>query len=301
VDGVQAITVTGEGSVPQSKARGTVEFRNVTQQAVTIPAGTVVSASEIRFATTKEGAVEAGVGETVSLTIAAVEGGIAGNVEAESINRIEGRLGLSLAVTNPEPTTGGRELSSVQASDQDRARVKKILIENLETMARETFLDELNSGDLLFENTLERTQILSEKYDPPPGGVGTKLTLSMQVEFAARYASAADLTELATLAMNASLPSGFVPAPGAVTVKPLTDPFRDTDGSLHWNIRADREIVLSFDAVFVTQLVQGLGLNQAQSNLKEHLPAESEPVIRLSPSWWRWVPLLPIRIEVVTQ
>jgi hypothetical protein len=123
----------------------------------------------------------------------------------------------------------------------------------------------------------------------------------MQVEFAARYASAADLTELATLAMNASLPSGFVPAPGAVTVKPLTDPFRDTDGSLRWNIRADREIVLSFDAVFVTQLVQGLGLNQAQSNLKEHLPAESEPVIRLSPSWWRWVPLLPIRIEVVTQ
>jgi hypothetical protein len=300
VDGVQTITVTGEGVVPQSKARGSVEFRNLTQQEVTIPTGTVVSAGEARFLTTEAGVVDAGIGKIVSLPIVSAEGGRAVNVEAETINAIEGRLGLSLSVTNPEPTTGGRELSSVQASDLDRSRVKTLLMKNLEAAAREKFLDELDSGDMLFENTLERTQILSEKYDPPPGGVGAKLTLSMQVEFTARYASASDLTELATLAMNASLPSGFAPASGAVTVKPLTNPFLDSDGSLRWNIRAARAIVQSFDSVFVTQLVQGRGVKDAQSNLKDHLPSESEPVIQMSPSWWRWVPLLPIRIEVVT-
>jgi len=301
VDGVQTITVTGEGVVPQSKARGTVEFHNLTQQEVTIPAGTVVSANEVRFITTEDGAVDAGVGKNVSLPIVALEGGIAGNVEAETIHIIEGRLGLSLSATNPEPTKGGRELSSVQASDQDRTRVKTLLMKNLETAAREKFVDELNSGDLLFENTMESTQILSEKYDPPPGGVGTKLTLSMQVEFAALYASASDLTELATLAMNASLPSGFAPASRAVTVKPLTNPFLDSDGTLRWNIRAEREIVQSFDAVYVTQLVQGLSIKKAQRNLDENLPSTSAPVIQLSPSWWRWVPLLPFRIEVITQ
>ena len=301
VNGVQTITVTGEGVVPQAKARGNAEFRNLTQQAVTVPEGTVVSAAEVRFATTEEVVVEAGVGESISVPIAAIEGGIAGNVEAETITTIEGRLGLSLSVANPEPTTGGRELSSVQATDQDRIRVQTLLLKNLETTAREKFGEELDSGDLLFENTLERTQILSEKYDPPPGGVGTKLTLSMQVEFAARYASASDLTQLATLAMNASLPSGFAPASGAVTVKPLTDPFLDTDGTLRWNIRAEREIVQSFDAMYVTQLVQGLGLRQAQSQLDDNLPSGSAPQIELSPSWWRWVPLLPFRIEVVTQ
>ncbi|HEU0295833.1 MAG TPA: hypothetical protein VFR47_24050 [Anaerolineales bacterium] len=301
VDGVQTITVTGEGVVPQSKARGTVEFRNVTQQAITIPTGTVVSANDIRFVTSKDGEVDAGVGKVVSLPIVAVEGGIAGNVDSEAIKAIEGRLGLSLVVTNPEPTTGGRELSSVQASDQDRTRLKTLLMKNLETAAREKFLAEFNSGDLLFENTMENTQILAEKYDPPPGGVGTKLTLSMQVEFTAWYASASDLTELATLAMNASLPSGFAPASEAVTVKPLTNAFLDSDGSLRWNIHAEREIIQSFDSVFVTQLVQGLGVNKAQSNLQEHLPSESEPMIQVSPSWWRWVPLLPSRIEVITQ
>ena len=301
VDGFQTITVTGEGAVPQSKARGTVEFRNLTQQAVTIPAGTAVSANEVRFVTTEDGTVEAGVGKTVSLPIAAVDGGLAGNVEAETIQAIEGRLGLSLSVTNPEPTRGGRELSSVQASDQDRTRVKTLLTKNLEEAAREKFLEELNSGDLLFENTMESTQILSEKYDPPPGGVGTKLTLSLQVEYTARYASASDLTELATLAMNASLPSGFIPASGAVTVKPLTNPFLDENGILHWNIHAEREIVQSFDAMYVTQLVQGLGIKNAQRSLDENLPSASAPEIQLSPSWWRWVPLLPFRIEVVTE
>ena len=301
VDGVRTVTVTGEGVVPQSKARGEVEFRNLTQQAVTIPAGTVVSAKDVRFVTTEEGEVDAGVGKNASVSILALEGGSAGNVDAETINAIEGRLALSLSVSNPEATTGGRELSSVQASDQDRTRVKTLLMKELEKAAREKFLDELDSGDLLFENTIERTQILSEKFDPPPGGAGTKLTISMQVEFTARYASASDLTELAALAMNASLPSGFAPASGAVTVKPLTNPFLDTDGSLRWNIRAEREIVQVFDGVYVTQLVQGLGIRKAQSNLDENLPSASAPEIRLSPAWWRWVPLLPFRIEVVTE
>jgi hypothetical protein len=301
VDGVQTITVTGEGIVPQSKARGAVEFRNLTQQAVTIPAGTVVSANEVRFITTKDGAVDAGVGKKVTLPIAALEGGIAGNMEAETIHAIEGRLALSLSATNPEPTSGGRELASVQASDADRLRVKNLLMKKLEETAHEKFLDELNSGDLLFENTMETTQILSEKYDPPPGGVGTKLTLSLQMEFTAQYAAASDLTELATLAMNASLPSGFAAASGAVTVKPLTNPFLDSDGSLRWNIRAEREIVQSFNAVYVTQLVQGLGVKRAQSSLDKNLPSDSSPKIQLSPSWWPYVPLLPFRIEVVTE
>jgi len=303
VDGAQTVVVTGEGIVPQSKARGTVEFRNLTQQAVTIPAGTVVQTTDaVRFITTEEGAVDAGVGKQIELPIEAVEGGIAGNLEAETISAIEGRLGLSLSVTNLEPTAGGRELSSVQASDADRTRVKDLLLKNLEERARENLLDELNSGDMLFERTLAISQTFAEEYDPPAGAAGTKLTLTMQVEFSVQYASASDLTELATLAMNAALPSGFhvASASGAVTVKPVTNPFLSEDGSLHWTMRAERVIAQSFDAAQVAQLVQGYGVRKAQSNLDENLPSATSPEIQLSPSWWPLVPLLPFRIEVVT-
>ena len=302
VDGSQTVLVTGEGIVPQSKAKGTVEFSNLTQQAVTIPAGTVVQTTDnIRFVTTEDGVVDAGVGKKIELPIEAVEGGLAGNLDAETINAIEGRLGLSLSVTNLEPTTGGRELSSVQASDGDRIRVKELLLKSLAELARENFLNELNSGDLLFENTMVVSQTLSEEFDPPAGAAGTKLTLTMQVEFSVQYASASDLTELATLAMNAALPSGFTSAPGAVTVKPVTNPFLAEDGSLHWTMRAERLIAQSFDAAQVTQLVQGYGVKKAQSNLDENLPSASSPDIQLSPAWWPWVPVVPFRIEVMTQ
>ena len=58
LNGKQTITVTGEGVVPQSKAKGVAEFRNLTQSVVTIPMGTVVTAGDVRFVTTEDGRAE---------------------------------------------------------------------------------------------------------------------------------------------------------------------------------------------------------------------------------------------------
>ncbi len=301
VEGTQIIRVSGEGIVPQSKARGVAIFRNLTQRAVSIPIGTVITTSDVRFATTELGVLNAGVGETVELKIEAVEGGLSGNVEAGAINAVEGRLGLSLSVTNSEPTAGGRERSSVQATDADRARVKELLSKSLEEEARATLLDELNPGDVLFDETFSLSQILSEIYDPPAGAAGSQLTLTMQAEFTARYAGASDLTELAALALNASLPLGFSPASDALTVEPVTDPQLLEDGSLRWVMRAERGIVQQVDAAQVTRLILGLGSSDAQSKLEEALPLQSKPVVSLTPSWWLWVPIVPFRIEVVTE
>ena len=300
VDGTQKILVTGEGAVPQSRAKGVVIFRNLTQDAVTIPVGTVVLGNDVGFATTEDGIVDAGVGKTIELTIEAVDGGIAGNLNAEIIDAIEGRLALSLSVTNPEPTTGGRERASVQATEGDRARAKDLLLKSLESDARASLQDELNADDILFEETLALTQILAENYDPPPGTAGSQLTLTMDVEYSVQYAAASDLTELASLALNASLPSVFVAASGEVTVEEQTSPHQLEDGSFRWEMRAEREIMQLFDPIQVTQLVLGLGIEKAQSNLENNLPPETKPVIQLSPLWWRWVPLAPFRIEVMT-
>lgn len=301
VDGVQKVLVTGEGTVPQSKAKGIVIFRNLTQNAVDIPTGTIVQGSDVRFTTTKNGIVDPGVGKTVELPIEAVVGGIAGNLDAEVINLIEGRLALSLSVTNPEPLTGGRERASVQATDSDRARAKELLLKSLESDARASLLDELNSDDLLFDKTFSLTQILLESYDPPAGAAGSQLTLTMQVEYSVQYASASDLTELASLALNASLPSGFAAMSDKATIEQKSTPQLLGDGSLRWDMRVEQEIAQQVNTAFVAQLIQGLGLSAAQSRLKQNLPLASEPKVSLSPAWWPWVPIVPFRIEVVTQ
>jgi len=306
VDGEQTVIVTGESVIPQSKAKGVAVFRNLTQQAVTVPAGTVVQTADtevVRFVTTRAGEVDAGVGETLELPIEAVNGGLSGNVDAETVVAIEGRLGLSLSVTNPEPLTGGRELPSVQASDADRTRAKDLLLESLEEDARAKLADEIAPGDIRFDDTFAVAQIISEEYDPPAGAAGTKLTLRMQVEFSLLYAAASDLTELASLALNASLPPGFRAADGSetISVKPATKPLTLANGSTRWTVRAERRIVQQINPAQVTQFVQGIGSRTAQTALKKNFPLAGSPEIKLSPSWWPWLPIVPFRITVVTQ
>ncbi|HSD84397.1 MAG TPA: baseplate J/gp47 family protein [Anaerolineae bacterium] len=304
VNGTQSVTVTGEGVIPQSKAKGVAVFRNLTQQVVTVPAGTVIrtaDAAAVRFVTTSDEEVHAGIGKTLEVPIEAVEGGLSGNVDAEAIAVLEGRLGLSLTVTNPEPLTGGREIPSVQASDEDRERVKDELMKKLEKEARAQLADEIKAGDVLFEDTFAVAQTLSEAYDPPAGAAGTKLTLSMEVEFSELYASGSDLTELAALALNASLPSGFHAASEALTVEPVTKPIVNDSGSPRWTVRAERRIVQQIDHVQVTQMIEGLGSERAQALLEQNLPLAGSPEVQLSPSWWPWVPIVPFRISVVVQ
>jgi hypothetical protein len=304
VDGEQTVIVTGQAVIPQSKAKGVAEFRNLTQQAVTVPAGTVVQTADaevVRFVTTRDGEVDAEVGEILELPIEAIEGGLSGNVDAETIVGIEGRLGLSLSVTNPEPLTGGRELPSVQASDADRTRAKNLLMETLEEEARAKLDDEIASDDIRFDDTFAVAQIISEENDPPAGAAGTKLTLTMQVEFSVLYAAASDLTELASLALNASLPSGFAAESDAITVKPTTKPLTLANGSTRWTVRAERRIVQQINPAQVTQIIQGFGPRNAETELETNFPLARSPEIKLSPSWWPWLPIVPFRISVVTQ
>ena len=304
VDGSQTVTVTGEGVTPQSKAEGNVIFRNLTQQSVAVPAGTVVKTSNnTRFLTTNTSQVDAGVGKMLEVPVEAVEGGLAGNVEAEAINIVEGSLGLSLSVTNPKATSGGREIPSVQASDADRERAKNQLMKTLESEARQNLGNEIGSGDVLLEDSFAVSQILSEVYDPPAGAASTKLTLTMQVEFSEFYASAQDLTQLASLALNASLPAGFRAAADSekLTLNLVTKPTANKDGSTYWTVRAERRVVQQINSSQVTQLIQGIRSQHVKTVLERNLPLERSPQVSLSPSWWPWLPIVPFRISVIMQ
>lgn len=304
LEGARTIVVTGEGIVPQSRARGAVVFRNLTSKVQTIPAGTIVEATRdtlVQFATLEDGVVAAGVGKELEISVEAVEGGSTGNLPKDSLNVIRGALGLSLSVTNPKPTEGGREQSSVQASDADRARVKEALMKSLGEDARIKLLNNVAAGDVLFDKTIVVLQILLEDYDPPAGAAGTTLTLTMQVEYSARYAAASDLTQLASLALNASLPAGFSPVSSELTMDSVGSPVLDESDSARWQIHVERRIVQSVDTAQIVNLIRGLSVSEARSRLGETFAWGGEPVISMSPSWWRWIPLLPFRIEVLTE
>jgi hypothetical protein len=172
--------------------------------------------------------------------------------------------------------------------DADPARAKTpALLERYARAVRELEGSFVTGGDMgIDQEDIRFMARFSKAFAHAPSGVGP---------------DASDLTALAALALNASLPSGFrVAATDAVTIKPVTNPSINEDGSAKWTMLAERKIVQQIDTAQVIQQTQGLGVWNIQSRIK-NLPLASAPEIRLSPSWWPWMPIVPFRISVVTE
>ena len=72
----------------------------------------------------------AGIDEFVEVPVEALEAGEQGNVAEETVTAVEGSLGLSIAVTNPEAIDGGANATVVGATEEDRARLREVVVGN---------------------------------------------------------------------------------------------------------------------------------------------------------------------------
>jgi hypothetical protein len=175
------------------------------------------------------------------------------------------------------------------------------LLAQLEAQASKEMEATLATNDQLFSDTLKMEQILEENYDPPLGQPGKQVTLSMQVEFTASYASGEDLTELASTVLNASLPEGFVAMGAPLEFEALTPHLTDNDGITRWSVRASRQLERQVDTGKIIPLVQGRSPALAITNLKDNLDLTDKPKIWLRPEWWPWLPLIPFNITIESQ
>lgn len=301
VEGSQEAPVSGKVPIPQNKAKGTVTFRNLTEEPVMIPAGTVLTSTGlpgVRFLTMKAGRVEGGLQEMIDVPVEAENAGSEGNVDAEAILAIEGDLGLLVTVTNAEPTRGGSDRMMEAASESDMARLREDLLALLKQQAFREMKTMIAGGDQIFEDTLEVEQILEESFDPPPGQPGKVVKLSMQVEFVAFYASEKDLTELASTVLNASLPQGFTATQAPLEFEPLNAHLTDDRGITRWSLRVSRLLERKVDNRMIIPLVQGRSQTIASARLNESLSLSQPPEIQLNPAWWPWLPLIPFNINV---
>lgn len=298
------IASTGRIVVPENDAKGVARFRNLTASKIQIPLGTVVStlgAAPIRFKTTQEAEIAAGAGRTVDVPIEAIGAGKSGNLAVDLIQSVEGPLGLSLAVTNPAPTSGGAERTVVAPSAEDRERLRTMLLENLREQSKLEVMAELPSGSLIFPDSIREVAVLEEVYFPPAGKAGAALSLAMRVEFSLQYASGVDLNTLSTLAMNAALEDGFVASSDAPTIQLFGTPFAADGGKTNFSLQMERKIFRTIDTRRIVSLAQGQSLDSALARLNESFTFSSPPQIEMRPGWWPWLPLTPFRIEVVIQ
>ena len=297
----QSAVIASETLITKFKAKGIAHFNNLTQSVVQIPAGTVVYSTgqpAVRFVTMSNTHLEAKANSFVETPIQAVGAGKAGNLPANSIQGIEGNLGLSVSVTNLEPTTGGADQSAIAATDVDRKKLRDALLASLEKQAQKEMQSEIGAKDILLVNTLKMGQMLEETYDPPAGQPGPLLKLTMRVEYSAQYVQTDDLTRLAESALNASVPDGFVASPGTLIFQPLGAAVFDQSGMSHFDLQVAQVVMRRIEPMQVVLLARGLSPQAAAQTLLAELPLTKLPEIGLNPSWWPWMPLIPFRIDV---
>jgi Baseplate J-like protein len=304
VEHSKTVQATGSVAIPEARAQGLARFRNLTTKQTSIPAGTVVSTQTIppvRFATTKEAVVAAGLNKTVDVPVQAVDAGSPGNLPANTLVAFEEvDLGTSLGVTNPDPTAGGSDRTGAIQTAADRSLVHKALLTEILEECKTGLPQTLISGDIAFPDTLVVSQVLSETYFPGEGQSGETLSLTMRLQCQVQYASLADVNTLAEMSLDANLPEGFAPASDGLAILPASIPLTEADGVTRWDLQAQRLLRARLNPLTVVQLSMGHAPAEAVSRLNESLLLAGSPVIQLKPGWWPWLPIIPFRISVST-
>ena len=300
VEGRDSLVPSGSAPIPDHTASSQVRFMNLIDRQVSIPAGTVVSApgSNLRFATQRAGYVPAGSGETILLPVTALEPGSASNLPSGSLQAIEGPLGTSLAVTNPEPATGGSDRRSPAATLRDRNRLFNQLVSSLRNSALVEIKSSLKDGDVLLTLEPSIVRTLEQVYEPSGDQPTNLLSLTLRLQVQALVVSGDDLKSLAISVLNANLPDGYTPVNQSLEIEHASSPALEPDNTTRWRIHARRQLRAQLPANQAVALSLGLSPAEASQRLADQLPISGPPRITLNPPWWPRLPVIPFRIQV---
>lgn len=302
VEGRASIPTTGSVNVPTSFASGEVEFHNLTDRAIMIPQGTVVSSSEdgFKYRTQQAARIADAPDAAILVPVEALLPGSASNLPEGKIDIIEGQLGILLTVENPARISGGSDTTSPAPADSDRTQLRKRLISILQSSALREINSSLVDGDFLLLETPSLTEVVTEEYFPAEMEPANELNLTLRLEFNAPYISFADQEVLAKSILDSILAEGYEPIPGTLTIKHISSPAYDEGETTSWQMQLSRTIRSQLAASQAISLALGRSPREASQQLFNNLPLSEPPKIITRPSWWPVLPLVPLRIEVTT-
>ncbi len=304
VEGRDQIASTGTIEIPDQLANGSVVFSNLTDKPVTIPAGTVVRTTDgipVRFATTQDIVVDGGYGITNSVRVQALKPGIIGNLAEGSLTAIEGAFGINLTVENLSPTSGGSVRTSPAPTSTDETQLYDRLHASLVQSALQEIKDQLGEGDILLSSQPVSVDGINKEFDPTEALPADQLNLTLQLECQFLIAKADDLRQLSLLSLDVNLPEGYKPVENSLSYLNISDPVDTGKADYQWQMRASRQIQARINPTNAITLAIGLPPEEAIARLNHALPLAETPQIKLTPSWWRRVPILPFRVNIIFQ
>ncbi len=295
------IGTSGLGISFTGRATGSVIFTNQLGQDYQIPEGTVVRTSAgsypVRFETTADVTVAA-FGQA-SAPVQALEEGPRGNIGAYQINFVEGTAGLALKVTNPDAITGAesQEVAAVSEADKDRAwdvAAERVLIEAYNGLQNEEYLE---PGEFLPRQSLVIQATPKEAYTHLVGERSETLGLSLRLLVTGQAANANDIQKVAYRRLLQQLPDGYRLTDTRFEIGESAE--EDVGpGLFTFYVTAHGYAAPRIDADAIKREISGMRIEEATSYLEEAFPLTQPPEVTVSPSWFPFVPHLPLRIDV---
>ena len=300
-----SITINTTGAIDRAtqRAGGYVTFTNQTSQPVRIPAGTAVRTSTgivtVRFVTQQDVELRGEIGATVEAPILAVDPGPLGNVAANLVNQVEGPLSISVAVTNPRPTTGGDvvQVAAIAAADRDLALEQ--LTEQLKHQGYANLQATLTENEFAPETTVRILRTLERTFSGNIGDQADTLTLTMRAEIGVTVVDETEAFPLARTELFNRAGTVLVLLPDSITLE-RTDPITtDDDYRVSFEVLAQGYAATVIDPAAVQQAVAWQPPEDALRMLQSVLPLATPPTVSVWPGWFPRLPWLPYQIEVI--
>lgn len=302
VEGTDSITATGTMTIPDQPAAGILKFTNRTEDKITIPTGTIITAlgsDRVRFATTSPDEVVIEANKSTFVEVQAIRPGSSGNLPPNSLVAIEGDLGLKLAVTNPDATSGGLDASIPTSTAQDLQTLHAQLARKLLQESLAELKSNLPVEDTLIPSSSAIMNVLEETYNPAFGVPTEQVELVLRLKIKVQVISGKVLRNIVTPILDASIPAGYTPEINTLTITSLSTPNQGSDGKAYWTVNVSRKLLAELPADQAVESIKGATPTEAVERLSKLLPLAKRAQIKLIPSWWPRLPLLAMRITLV--
>lgn len=299
LDGTEQIAPIAKKDVPDARAGGVVLFTNKTDQPISIPKGSFVTASAgvpIRFQTNSTADLPGRGRAEVGIT--AVEPGPSGNVAKFTVNVVEGPFALAVNVVNANPTGGGSVKRVAVVSDEDKRRVEEILMQRLRQEAITRFPSTLQENEFVTPETVVVT-LDSKTFDKFVDEPATLLTLSAHATARGLLVNGAHANTVALERLKSSVRAGFELLPDSIQFTPSVVRTATPD-SVRFEIIATGHTTSAVDRTLIADAMRGMTVRQATEWLNQHLTLRRAPVVELKSDWLRMgrLPFFAFRTQV---
>jgi hypothetical protein len=289
---------TGTAILPQTKASGIINVKNLTASEVVLPAGIIFSTDEenpVRF-TSKNEVVLAPGAAGIEIKTEALLPGAKGNVESGQVNEVEGVYRTMIEASNLEPFTGGSELTVPSPTEEDYHKLGELIKSDLDDLAREEVKNQQTESEKAITESLNLDEIILKIQSNPVGEPSDTLTMTMKVQYSVITYNPQDVTGLINQIFDAGILKIVHTVDEEVSIVELHKPTQTAENTYKWQVRGTRWIADDWDQDLARKLIKGKRVEEAVKIIEEQFPNIQSLEVDLTPRFWRRMPYLPGRI-----